>query len=62
MIFNNLRLHDPLLELELFLWQIVGLVLPNNFALSIGGNDLKVALCHIDFFLVEHSLALQSEI
>ena len=58
MIFNNLRLSDPSLELELFLWQIVGRALPKNFVLSIGRNDLKVALCYIDFCPTDHSSAL----
>ena len=40
MIFNNLGLSDLSLKLELFLWQIVGLLM--NFSLSIGGNNLKV--------------------
>ena len=34
MIFNNLELSDLSLELELFLWQIVGRALPKNFDLS----------------------------
>ena len=58
MIFNNLELSDLSLELDIFLWQIIGRALPNNFALSTGGNNLKVALYQIDFFRVEHSSAL----
>ena len=50
MIFNNLGFVDLSPELDFFfLWQIAGRILSKNFALSIGGNDLKVALCHIDF-------------
>ena len=44
MIFNNLRMSDPSPKLEFFSWQIVGRALPKNFALSINGNNLKVAL------------------
>ena len=58
MIFDNLRASDLSSELDLFLWQIVGCALPKNFALYTDENDLKVALCHIDFCLVEHFLAL----
>ena len=43
MIFNNLGLVDFSPELDLFLWQIVGRTLPNNFGLSTGGNELKVS-------------------
>ena len=42
MIFDKPGLSDLLPELNLFLWQIVGHALPKNFALSIGGNGLKV--------------------
>ena len=45
MIFNNLGLSNLSLQLDLFLWQIVGRALPKNFALYTGVNELKVALC-----------------
>ena len=58
MIFNNLELSDLSPELEIFLWQIVGHALAKSFNLSTGENGLKIALYLIDFFLVEHFLAL----
>ena len=51
MIFDNLGLVDLSPELDLFLWKIACRTLPKNFALSIDGNELKVALCQIDFLL-----------
>ena len=53
MIFNNLGLSDLSSELELFLWQILGHTLLNNFDLSTDGTGLKVTLCHIDFCPVD---------
>ena len=44
MIFNNLKLSDPSPKIELFLWQVLGRVLPENLDLSTGENDLKIAL------------------
>ena len=41
-------------EFDLFLWQIAGRELSNNFALYTDGKDLKVAPCQINFCLVEH--------
>ena len=62
MIFINVELSDLLPELELFLWQIVGHASLKNFSLFTGGNYLKVAFCHIDFYLVEYFSTLQPEI
>ena len=60
MIFNNLELNDP--KNELFLWNIVGRTLPKYFILPTDGINLKVDLCHIDFYSVEYFSALQLEI
>ena len=62
MIFDNHGLSDLLPELKIVPGQIVVCTLPKTFALSIGGNDLKVALYHIDFCFVEHFSTLQPEI
>ena len=51
MIFNNLGLVDLSPKLDIFLWQIVGCTLPNNFSVSTSRNGLKAALCQIDFLL-----------
>ena len=58
MIFNNFGLSDLSPELDIFLSHIVGHALPKNFALSTGGNSLKVALYHIDFCPIEHFSSL----
>ena len=60
MIFNNLELNDP--KIELFLCHIVGRTLPKYFILSTDGNNLKVDFGHIDFCPVEYFSALQPEI
>ena len=62
MIFENHGLSDLSPELKNFLGQIVVRTLPKTFALSIGGNSLKVALYHIDFCFVEHFSTLQPQI
>ena len=58
MIFDNLGLSDVSLELDFFLWKIVGRALPKNFALYAYGNGFKVALCQLDFILIEDFSAL----
>ena len=62
MSFNNLGLSYLSPKIELFLSQIVGCAFSKNFDLFTGGNDLKIAFCHIDLCHVEHSMTLQPEI